>query len=51
MAEELERLGWRAGELERRDKSDPAKLALAVRPRREIPLTMKWRFSLWREEW
>jgi len=38
--EELLRLGWREGDLCRRAKSDPLKLALAARLRRETTLTL-----------
>jgi putative transposase len=40
IGEELKRLGWKTGELSQRHKSDPAKLALASRLRRETTLTM-----------
>jgi len=40
--EELKRLRWDAGELSRRRKSDPAKLAIAARLRRETTLTLPW---------
>ena len=40
MAEELKRLGRRPGELSARPKSDPAKLAIAARLRRETTLTL-----------
>jgi hypothetical protein len=43
IAEELKRLRWKAGELERRHKSDPCKLAVAARLRRETTLLpMTW---------
>ncbi|MEI7732421.1 MAG: hypothetical protein WCO56_22815 [Verrucomicrobiota bacterium] len=42
IAKELKRLKWKEADLERRHKSDPAKLALAVRLRRETTLTIKW---------
>ena len=42
MGEELKRLGWKAAELGRRHKSDPCKLALAARLRRETTLPIKW---------
>jgi len=38
--EELKRPGWRPGELLARPKSDPAKLAIAARLRREITQTL-----------
>ncbi len=41
VAEELRRLGWTEADLARRHKSDPAKLALAARLRRETTLTVK----------
>jgi len=40
--EELKRLRWDAGELSRRLKSDPAKLAIAARLRRETTLSLPW---------
>ena len=40
--EELRRLGWTERDLQERPKSDPAKLALAARVRRETTLTMPW---------
>lgn len=42
MAEELQRLGWTAGELGRRPKGDPGKVALAWRLRTETTMTLKW---------
>ena len=42
MAGELERLGWTKEDLEKRPKSDPGKLALASRQRRETTLRLKW---------
>jgi hypothetical protein len=39
---ELGRLGWSEAQLRERRKSDPAKLALAVRLRRETALTVGW---------
>ena len=39
---ELKRLRWRPGELSERPKSDPAKLAIAARLRRETTLTLAW---------
>jgi REP element-mobilizing transposase RayT len=41
MAAELKRLRWNEAELSRRAKSDPAKLALAARLRRETTLTIQ----------
>ena len=40
IGEELKRLGWKEDELSRRRKSDPCKLAMAARLRRETTLTM-----------
>jgi hypothetical protein len=40
--QELKRLGWQDGELSERPKSEPAKLALAARLRRETTLTLPW---------
>jgi REP element-mobilizing transposase RayT len=42
IGEELKRLGWREGELARRRKSDPGKLAMAARLRRETAVTLPW---------
>jgi putative transposase len=42
IAGELKRLKWKPTELARRHKSDPAKLALAGRLRRETLLPVKW---------
>ena len=41
IAGELKRLGWRESDLARRHKSDPEKVALAARLRRETTLTIK----------
>jgi putative transposase len=41
ISEELRRLGWKRRELANRRKSDPAKLAIAARLRRETTLTLK----------
>ncbi|HTV40144.1 MAG TPA: hypothetical protein VMF08_06200 [Candidatus Sulfotelmatobacter sp.] len=41
IAEELRRLGWRKNELSRRRKSDPAKLTIAARLRKETTLSLK----------
>jgi hypothetical protein len=41
ITEELHRWGWKEVDLEQRTKSDPEKLALAARLRRETTLTMK----------
>jgi hypothetical protein len=41
VAEELKRLGWNAGDLASRRKSDPGKLGLAARLRQETTLTLK----------
>ena len=38
---ELQRLGWTETDLEQRNKSDPEKMALAARLRRETTLTIK----------
>jgi REP element-mobilizing transposase RayT len=40
--EELKRLKWSEGDLKQRPKSDPAKLAMAARLRRETTLTLPW---------
>jgi REP element-mobilizing transposase RayT len=40
--EEVKRLGWSEGELGQRPKSDPAKLAMAARLRRETTLALPW---------
>ena len=40
--EELRRLGWTEHDLKERAKSEPAKLALAARVRRETTMTMRW---------
>ncbi len=42
ITEELQRLGWTEGDLDKRHKSDPGKLALAARLRRETTLPLKW---------
>jgi putative transposase len=42
IAEELEGFGWAEADLEKRHKSDPGKLALAARLRRETTLPVKW---------
>lgn len=42
IAEELQRHGWKEAELRLRRKSDPVKLALAARLRRETILTVGW---------
>ena len=41
IAEELRRLGWEEAELAWRRKSDPAKLGIAVRLRKETTLAIK----------
>ena len=41
LAEELSRLGWAEADLAARRKSDPAKLAIAARLRRETTLSIK----------
>jgi len=40
--EELTRLRWTESELTEKPKSDPAKLAVAARLRRETTLTLAW---------
>jgi REP element-mobilizing transposase RayT len=40
--QELKRLRWSSGELSKRPKSDPDKLAMAARLRRETTLTLPW---------
>lgn len=42
LGEELARLGWQEADLRGRQKSDPEKLRIALRLRREIPLTIGW---------
>ncbi len=42
IAEELHGLGWTEADLEKRHKSEPGKLALAARLRRETTLPLKW---------
>jgi hypothetical protein len=42
IAEELKRQGWSEAQLRQRRKSDPVKLALAARLRRETILTVGW---------
>lgn len=41
IAEELQRLGWQEADLVSRPKGDPAKLAIAMRLRRETTLSIK----------
>ena len=41
IAEELSRLGWKESELALRRKSDPAKLAIGARLRKETTLSIK----------
>ncbi len=41
VAEELKRRGWKAADLKRRRKSDPDKLEIGARLRRETTLTIK----------
>ena len=41
VGEELRRLGWHEGDLTRRAKGDPEKMALAARLRRETALTIQ----------
>ena len=42
VAEELKRGGWTEAELANRRKGDPAKVAMAVRLRRETTMTLNW---------
>jgi REP element-mobilizing transposase RayT len=42
VAEELRRLGWKQGELEKRLKADPDKVRIARRLRGETTMTLKW---------
>jgi len=42
LAEELHRLGWRPGEMEKRLKADPDKVRIARRLRGETTMTLKW---------
>ena len=42
IAQELARLGWEEQHLARRLKSDPGKLAIGARLRRETTLPLKW---------
>ena len=42
IAEELSKSRWQAGELESRRKSDPVKVAIARRLRRETTMSLKW---------
>ena len=42
ITQELKRLGWQAKTLKERAKSDPDKLAIAARLRRETTLTLPW---------
>jgi putative transposase len=42
ITEELRRLGWAERDLSERRKSDPAKLALAARLRKETTMPLKW---------
>jgi hypothetical protein len=42
ISEELMRLKWKGAQLSQRGKSDPAKLALAARFRRETTQTLPW---------
>jgi hypothetical protein len=39
---ELQRLGWRTGDLEARRKGDPEKVRLALRLRGETTMTLGW---------
>jgi len=42
VAEELRRLGWKQGELEKRLKADPDKVSIARRLRGETTMTLRW---------
>ena len=42
IGEELQRLGWAAAELAQRHKSDPSKVAIGARLRRETTLPVRW---------
>jgi hypothetical protein len=42
IGEEPQRLGWNEADLPQRNQSDPEKLALAARLRRETTLPVKW---------
>ena len=42
LAEELARLGWAEADLVKRHKSDPGRLEMAGRLRRERTLPLKW---------
>ena len=42
IVEGLARAHWKPGELPQRKKSDPVKVALALRLRQETTLTLKW---------
>ena len=42
VAEELQALGWRVGELNARRKGDPRKVGIAARLRRETTVTLAW---------
>ena len=42
IAEGMGRLGWPEGDLGSRPRSDPGKLAMAARVRRETTLPVKW---------
>ena len=42
LVEELARLGWQEADLRQRPKSDPEKLRIAARLRRETTLTIGW---------
>lgn len=42
VGEQMKRKGWKEPELRRRSKSDPGKLAMAARLRRETTLPIKW---------
>jgi len=42
VAEELEKVGWKAGELEQRRKGDAGKVRTARQLRRETTMTLDW---------
>jgi hypothetical protein len=42
IGEGLKREGWKPGDLSKRRKGDPVKVALALRLRQETTLTLKW---------
>ena len=42
IGQELERLGWREGQLPQRRKGDPDKIRIALRLRNETTMTLAW---------